>query len=58
MNRLAPWLVVAGLALAYPIATLAGGGPDFPSRDDWDGWLAARPASDPVSLEVEQAQAA
>ena len=34
MKRLAPWLVVAGLALAYPIATLAGSGPDFPSRDD------------------------
>ena len=34
MRRLAPWLVVAGLALAYPIATLAGGSPDFPSRDD------------------------
>ena len=33
MRRLAPWLVVAGLALAYPIVTLAGGSPDFPTRD-------------------------
>jgi hypothetical protein len=34
MRRLAPWLVVAGLALAYPIAILAGGSPEFPSRED------------------------
>jgi hypothetical protein len=33
--RLAPWLVVAVAALAYPLAVLAfAGAPDFPSRDD------------------------
>ena len=34
MRRLAPWLVVAGLALAYPLVTLAGGSPEFPTRED------------------------
>jgi hypothetical protein len=35
MIRSAPWLVVVGLALVYPVVTLAtGGGPTFPTRDD------------------------
>src|SRR5262245_2211021 len=34
MSRLAPWLVVAGLVLAYPAYTLATGTPEFPSRDE------------------------
>jgi hypothetical protein len=34
MTRLAPWLVIVGLALVYPVITLATGGPSFPTRDD------------------------
>ena len=35
MKRAAPWLLVVGLALVYPVVTLAtGGGPAFPTRDD------------------------
>ena len=34
MRRVAPWLVVAGLALVYPFVTLASEGPTFPTRDD------------------------
>ena len=33
-SRAAPWLVVAALALAYPVVTLATGGPTFPTRDE------------------------
>ena len=32
MRRLAPWAIVAMLALAYPAAALIGGAPRFPSR--------------------------
>ena len=35
MRRLAPWLIVAVAALAYPLAVLAfSGTPEFPSRGD------------------------
>ena len=34
MRRAALWLVVAGLALVYPIVILATGNPSFPARDD------------------------
>ena len=35
MIRAAPWLVVLGLALIYPVVTLAtAGGPTFPARGD------------------------
>lgn len=34
MSRAAPWFVVAALALAYPVVTLATGGPTFPTRDE------------------------
>ena len=34
MRRAAPWLVVAGLALVYPLVTLATGPPTFPERDE------------------------
>jgi hypothetical protein len=35
MTRFAPWLLVIGLALVYPVVTLAtGGDPPFPTRDD------------------------
>jgi len=35
MRGLAPWVVVAVAALAYPLAVLAfSGTPEFPSRDD------------------------
>lgn len=34
MTRLAPWLIVAAVMLAYPVVTLAGGGADFPTRDE------------------------
>jgi hypothetical protein len=33
-RRAAPWLLVAGLALVYPVVTLATGSPTFPTRDD------------------------
>jgi hypothetical protein len=35
VTRAAPWLLLVGLALVYPVVTLAtGGGTPFPSRDD------------------------
>jgi hypothetical protein len=34
MRRAAPWLLVLGLALVYPLVTLASGNPAFPTRDD------------------------
>jgi hypothetical protein len=35
VKRLAPWLVLAALALAYPALVLATeGAPDFPTRDE------------------------
>jgi hypothetical protein len=34
VHRLAPWMIVVVLAVAYPLAVLAGGAPRFPSRDD------------------------
>jgi hypothetical protein len=35
VRRLGPWLIVAGAALAYPLAVLAFSGvPEFPSRAD------------------------
>jgi hypothetical protein len=34
MKRLAPWLLIATVALAYPIGVLAQGAPPFPSRDE------------------------
>jgi hypothetical protein len=34
VNRAAPWLVILGLALVYPVITLASGGPSFPARED------------------------
>ncbi len=34
VTRLAPWLLVAALALVYPIVTLATGDTTFPERDD------------------------
>ena len=34
MRRLVPWAIVLALALAYPLAEVAGGTPRFPSRDE------------------------
>ena len=34
MTRLAPWLIVAAVLIAYPVATLAAGGADFPTREE------------------------
>ena len=34
VRRALPWLVVALVVLAYPVATLAGGEPAFPTRDE------------------------
>ena len=34
MSRAAPWLVVAALALVYPVVILATGNPSFPARDE------------------------
>lgn len=34
MKRAAPWLLVAALALVYPVMSLATGGPSFPTRDE------------------------
>jgi hypothetical protein len=34
VSRLAPWLVLAGLVLVYPVVTLATGSPKFPNRDE------------------------
>lgn len=34
MSRLAPWLLVLGLLLVYPLVTMLEGGPTFPTRDD------------------------
>jgi hypothetical protein len=33
MSRAAPWLVATGLALVYPLVTLATGAPTLPTRD-------------------------
>ena len=33
-RRLAPWIVVIGAALLYPVIVLAGGGARFPSREE------------------------
>jgi hypothetical protein len=34
VKRAAPWLVILGLALVYPVVTLATGAPSFPTRAD------------------------
>ena len=34
MSRIAPWLVIAGLVLAYPVVILASGNPTFPTREE------------------------
>jgi hypothetical protein len=34
MSRVAVWLLVAALALVYPVAILATGAPSFPTRDE------------------------
>jgi hypothetical protein len=35
VRRLAPWAILAAVALGYPLAVLAGAGaPSFPTRDD------------------------
>jgi hypothetical protein len=34
LRRSVLWLVFAIVVLAYPVATLAGGMPSFPARDD------------------------
>jgi hypothetical protein len=34
VRRVVPWLVVAAVVLAYPVATLARGEPSFPTRDE------------------------
>ena len=34
MRRALPWFVVALVVLAYPVATLAGGEPAFPTRNE------------------------
>jgi hypothetical protein len=34
VRRAAPWLLVAGLALVYPVVILATGNPSFPARDE------------------------
>ena len=33
MRRVAPWIVVAAVVLAYPVTTLAHGEPGFPTRN-------------------------
>lgn len=48
MRKLAPWLIVAVAALAYPLAVLAfSGPPDFPSRTE-----CVRPVAGEGELEV------
>ena len=34
MRRFIPWAIVLTVALAYPLAVVAGGTPSFPSRDE------------------------
>jgi hypothetical protein len=34
VKHVALWIVIAALVLAYPVATLATGGPRFPTRED------------------------
>ena len=34
MRRFVPWAIVLTVALAYPLAVVAGGTPSFPSRDE------------------------
>jgi len=34
VRRAGPWLLIAALALVYPVVTLATGDPHFPARDD------------------------
>ena len=46
-SRLLPWVIVLVAALAYPIATLAGGGPHFPTRSE-----CVAPATHDGDLEV------
>jgi hypothetical protein len=45
--RLVPWIVVLGMALAYPLVVLAGGGARFPSRSD-----CVRPATGGAGIEA------
>jgi hypothetical protein len=33
-RRFVPWVIVLAVALAYPLAVLAGGGPSFPTAAD------------------------
>lgn len=44
---LARWALLVALALAYPFAVLAGGAPNFPSRDD-----CVRPATDASDIDA------
>jgi hypothetical protein len=46
-RRSAPWLVVALIAIGYPVAVLAGGGASFPSRAE-----CVHPATADGNLEV------
>lgn len=34
MTRLAVWIAVAAVVVAYPISSLVAGGPHFPTRDE------------------------
>jgi len=46
-RRLVPWIVVIGMALVYPLVTLAGGGARFPSRAE-----CVRPATPGAGIEA------
>jgi len=47
VRRLATWAVVFVLALAYPLAVIAGGAPRFPSRDE-----CVRPATEDGDIDA------
>jgi hypothetical protein len=34
VHKLAPWLIVAAIGIAYPLVAVVGGAPRFPSRDE------------------------
>jgi len=47
VSRIAPWLVIAGLVLVYPVVVLATGNPTFPTRDE-----CVRPATEDGDIDA------
>ena len=47
MRRLVPWAIIVAVALAYPLAVVAGGAPRFPSRDE-----CVRPATEDGDIDA------